>query len=54
MRIEVSIVDFETFHRRVTNSQLPSIGGEELVINNNIALISSSEKPVKIVIAGGI
>lgn len=49
MRIEVSIVDFETFHRRVTNNKLPSIGGEELVMNRNIASLLSSEKPAKIV-----
>ena len=49
MRIEISIVDFETFHRRVTNNELPSIGGEELVMNRNIASLLSSEKPAKIV-----
>ena len=49
MRIEVSIVDFDTFHRRVTNNELPSIGGVELVMTNGIASVLSSEKPAKIV-----
>ena len=49
MRIEVSIVDFDTFHRRVTNNELPSIGGVEVAMMNVFALVLSSEKPAKIV-----
>ena len=49
MRVEVSIVDFDTFHRRVTNNELPSIGGVEVAMKNAFALVLSSEKPAKIV-----
>lgn len=49
MRVEVSIVDFDTFHRRVTNNELPSIGGVEVAMINIFASVLSSEKPAKIV-----
>ena len=44
-----AIVDFDTFHRRVTNNELPSIGGVEVAMINIFASVLSSEKPAKIV-----